>query len=223
MIKLTDEGMNDGGSQILFFFSGPWFLLTCSLPTSPLFLGEAGNNSIFNYSIQRSGKVNAHWRTALEQRERESWRHIGHIQKTAFIIGQGGLLMLHIKGEKTRIFRNMKGVDQRRFIWPDRMTLLCHLDWNTAGEFFYCRPFVAKCICTPNFAYTTFFLCQTYIENFPVTVLICRWSLDAKGKQLKLKPDELHYRFLYIRNLQRHCSTVHMIQHLFIPTNKIKI
>lgn len=94
----------------------------------PFFLGEAGNNSIFNFSIQRSVKVNAHWRTALEQREQESWRHIGHIQKTAFAIGQGGFLMLHIKGEKTHIFRNMKGVDQRRYIWPDRMTLLCHLD-----------------------------------------------------------------------------------------------
>lgn len=185
---------------------------------SPVFLGEAGNNSIFNYSIQRTGKVNSHWRTALEQREQESWRHIGHMQKTAFVMGQGGLLKLHIKGEKTHIFRNMKGVDQRRYIWPDRMTLPCHLDWNTTGEFFYCRPFVAKCICTPNLAYTTFFLCQTYIENFPVTVLICRWSLGGKGETVKTKAGWGSLPFsISIRNLQRHCSTVDMIQHLFIP------
>lgn len=186
MIKWTDDGRN-GPKSSSSFPRDPGFSSHVpslfSLSTSPLFLGEAGNNSIFNYSIQRSVKVNAHWRTALEQREQESWRHIGHIQKTAFVIGQGGFLMLHIKGEKTHIFRNMKGVDQRRYIWPDRMTLLCHLDWNTTGEFVDCRPFVAKCICTPNFADTTFFLCQTYIENFPVTALICRWSLDGKGKQ----------------------------------------
>lgn len=134
---------------------------------SPFFLGEAGNNSIFNYSIQRSGKVNPHWRTALEQREQESWRHIGHMQETAFVMGQGALLMLHIKGEKTHILRNMKGVDQRRYIWPGRRTLPSHLHWNTTAEFFYCPPFVSKCICTPNVAYATFFSVPNIYWKFP--------------------------------------------------------
>lgn len=165
-----------------------------SLSTSPFFLGEAGNNSIFNYSIQRRGKVNAHWRTALEQREQESWRHFGHIQETAFVIGQGGLLMLHIKGEETHIFRNMKGVDQPRYIWPDGRTLLCHLGWNTTGEFFLLpSAFAPPTLPTPHF------VCAKHILKIsPVTVLICRWSLGGKGKQLKPKQDELHSRFLYL-------------------------
>lgn len=57
-------------------------------------------------------KVNAHWRTALEQRRaHESWRLIGHIQKTTFAVGDDRLADYSCKlKERRRIFLEKRRV-----------------------------------------------------------------------------------------------------------------
>lgn len=173
--------------MLLFFFSEPWFLLTCSLPLFSLSislfsLGEAGNNSIFNYSIQRSAKVNAHWRTALEQRAEESWRRV--------------VSAAHSRREDTYTGKHEGcGPATLHLAWQEDSAVSSRLKNN-------CRILLLPSFCCQQHLHSQqlclhcIFCAKTYIENFPATVLICGWSLDGKGEQFQLKQDELHYRFL---------------------------
>lgn len=71
----------------------------------------------------------------------------------------------------------MQGVDQR-----DDSAVSSRLENS-----FMAVLLLPSAFAPPNFAHTPFVLCQTYIENFPVSVLICRWSLDGKGETAKTK------------------------------------
>lgn len=192
------------------------FSLHASLPLFfPLYISfysleEAGNNSIFNYSIQRSAKVSAHWRAALEQRrEHGSWRRAGCVRrrekgKPASAAGGNRLLILQMKGQEAEITSRNRRLRSSNAALCQRGSAVSSQQFGFVlastekqlEDSFIAVVLLPTAFGPPATLPTPQFLCQTYIEIFPSL----RFHFWIAGSQ-----DGVHGCFSpSIRNLKHH-------------------